>query len=357
MILQDITSQYAKKDKKTQLFLAEAPDVGRQGELMRRSDGVEAAQGVVEPEHLDLDAHTKGKSRDATTVGAAQLLAAHVVVAGTQVEAFGNQELRTKDGMPEKIVHHRKFCLDRVTAQIDLWRRILVIVNEVGGLQVGRGQREAQRHVLETLGNADLNLERQRCIHAIGRFPFRQVETHVPEDHSGSEKSAFADVGTAKVESHGKMRTVAAHIGVDQLEIRPDAEAIHLPCASDHQGKVRGRETACLVAIDIRLDHFPVAQELDATMEVSDVFKGMRITRVAVGNVAQVVGHRHGDRLVHRVIGKRRIHQRIVQVMVIGGDVHPAKGGNPSRGAQIEEIIDVPATNLGIDQNGQASEE
>lgn len=293
---------------------------------MRRADGVEACKGIVEAEHLHLDANTKGKSGDAAAVGAAELLATHVVVASAQVETFGNQKFCAENSVAEQVVHYRKLGFNCVAAQVDLRWRILVVVNQVWCLQVGRGERKAQRHVLEALRNAYLNLEWQRCVDPVRRFPLRQVESHVAEDHSSCEKPVVADIGAAEVEAHRKMRTVTAHVGVDQLEIRPNAEAIHLSRTADHKGEVRSRETAGLVAINIRFNHLSVAQKLDSAVEIADILKGMGVPCIAVSDVAQIVSYRHGHRLMHRVIGKRRIHQGIVQVMVVGGNVHASQG-------------------------------
>ncbi len=258
---------------------------------MRRADGVEACKGIVEAEHLHLDANTKGKSGDAAAVGTTELLATHVVVAGTQVEAFGNQKFCAENSVAEQVVHYRKLGFNCVAAQVDLRWRILVVVNQVGCLQVGRCEGKTQRHVLQALRNADLNLEGQRRIHPVRRFPLRQIESHVPEDHSCCEKSVVADVGAAEIKAHRKMRTVTAHVGVDQFQIGSDAKTIDLPRTTDHKGEVRSRETTGLVAIDIRFNHLSVAQKLNSSVEIADILKGMGVPCIAISNVAEVVSH------------------------------------------------------------------
>ncbi len=70
---------------------------------MRRPYGVEACEGVVEAEHLDFDADPEGETCQSAAIEAAELLAAHVGVACTQVEAFGDQEFGAENGVAEKL--------------------------------------------------------------------------------------------------------------------------------------------------------------------------------------------------------------------------------------------------------------
>lgn len=324
---------------------------------MCRPDGVEAAEGVVQAKHFDLDAKAEAEACDTATVEAAQFLTAHVAIACTQVETLGDQELRSKNGVPEHVVKEGKLGLDCVSAQVDLWWRVFVVKDQVGRLQIGGRERKAQRHVLETLRDADLDFKWQRTRYALGRFPLGEVEADIFEDHTGGKQFAFAHVSAAQIHAECKVRAVAAHVAVDKFEVGTDAKVIHLAGTAHNKGEVGGREAPGLVAVDIGLDHFAIAQVLDSGMETADIFKGVRVANITVGDVAEVVAHRGADGLMHRIVAQGGVLIGHVEVMVHRGDIAATQGGNPRRGTQVQEIKDMPSTDLGSGEHRQASEE
>ncbi len=211
--------------------------------------------------------------------------------------------------------------------------------------------------MLESLRHPDLDFEGQRRIHPLWRAPFGDVEAHVFENHACRKKSIVTHISAAQVHAQCKMGAVAAHIGVDHFEVGADAKAIDLPCATYHQGEVRRGEATCLVAIDIGLDHFAVAQELNPCVEIADILKRMRIARVAVSDVAQVVGDRKSRRLMHRVVAQGWIQVGVVEVVVVGRDIGPPQRRDSGRRAQVQEVVGMPTADLCSNQKRQVNKD
>ena len=165
---------------------------------MGRPNGMERSQAIIQTDVLDLDADTKGESAQTSPVEGTQFLAAHVVVAGPQVETFGDQEFRTEDEVAEEVVEEWEIVLNGLATEVKLDRGIPVKEDQVGTIDIVDQYAEAKRHVLQTLGDPDLNIERKRS----GKLgvPLAEVKAHVLEDQSSREKAIVRGIEAAEVE-------------------------------------------------------------------------------------------------------------------------------------------------------------
>ena len=117
------------------------------------ADGMVGRKGIIQSEMADFDACPERESTESGAVGRAQLLAAHVVIPCPEVETFRNQELGSKDEVPEEIVEERKIVFDGFATQVKFNGGIGIVKDEPWPVDIVNGDGKTQGHVGQALRN------------------------------------------------------------------------------------------------------------------------------------------------------------------------------------------------------------
>lgn len=247
---------------------------------------------IIDAEAIDLDAGTKGEARQTAEIFDGEFFAKEVIVAKAQPEVFlpPEKELAVENEVPEEVVEKDlgiAVLRWRFAEEQRLILAIGIVVGDVPLLHIVINDGKAKRQVAQSLGNADLNFERQRfeVVVAVGG----ELRADIFEQNRCIEAARRIEIHRRQV-GRKACRIKAAELGRNKFHIRAKRQAfVHLLACSERYRVLRSFEVAGHGIEYIALVELTVVDVLHPSVESRfQLWEIIGVSRVAVLDVAKV---------------------------------------------------------------------